>query len=172
MSQHSPKIEADQLLELSEEVSRIAGSLAKLSVGLGDPKPMVGVHAHCEQFDVAEETVRWLINARNLRQRFMPSDLFADPAWDMLLELYRAEIAHQRIAVSSLCIAANVPATTALRYIKTMVREGMLIREPDRFDGRRIYVSLAPEISRALGSYFVNVVQKPIIRKDVRAQGK
>jgi DNA-binding MarR family transcriptional regulator len=172
MSQHIQSFEANQLLKLSEEVSRIAGSLAKLSVGREHQKPTVGVHGDCEQPQVAEETVRWLINARNLRQRFMPSDLFADPAWDILLELYRAELAGQRIPVSSLCIAANAPATTALRYIKTMVQQGMLVREPDRFDGRRIYVALASEISRALCSYFVNVVQKPVLGKNAHARAE
>ena len=64
-----------------------------------------------------------MIRARRLRARYFPEDLFADPAWDMLLDLLQAEIAQLRVPVSSLCIAAAVPATTALRWLKTMVSQ-------------------------------------------------
>jgi predicted transcriptional regulator len=63
--------------------------------------------------------------------------LFADPAWDMLLDLLQAEIAQHRVPVSSLCIAAAVPATTALRWIKTMTDVGLFKRRADPHDGRR-----------------------------------
>jgi hypothetical protein len=49
-------------------------------------------------------------------QHFVPA-LFADPAWDILLDLAAARIDGRMVAVSSLCIAAAVPATTALRWI-------------------------------------------------------
>jgi hypothetical protein len=42
------------------------------------------------------------------RARFFQEELFADPAWDMLLDLLQAEIAQHRVPVSSLCIAAAV----------------------------------------------------------------
>src|SRR6476469_1135829 len=106
MSKHAESIDADRLLQLSEEVSRIAGSLAQMSVGLAELEPPVqGIPV------VSMEAVQWIIHARVLRSKFLSTYLFADPAWDMLLELLRAEIAQRRISVSSLCIAANVPAT-------------------------------------------------------------
>ena len=80
---------------------------------------------------VSAETVRAVIRARRLRARYFPEELFADPAWDMLLDLLQAEIAQLRVPVSSLCIAAAVPATTALRWLKTMVQRGHL-RPPRR----------------------------------------
>jgi hypothetical protein len=46
----------------------------------------------------------------------------------MLLDLLQAEISHLRVPVLSLCIAAAVPATTALRWLKTMVQEGIFVR--------------------------------------------
>jgi hypothetical protein len=44
-----------------------------------------------------------------MREQFFGPDLFADPAWDILLDLYAARLEQQRVAVSSLCIAAAVP---------------------------------------------------------------
>lgn len=47
------------------------------------------------------------------------------------------------MSVSSLCIAAAVPATTALRWIKTMTDAGLFLLEADPDDGRRIFIALA-----------------------------
>jgi DNA-binding MarR family transcriptional regulator len=68
----------------------------------------------------------------------------------MLLDLLQAEIAHLRVPVSSLCIAAAVPATTALRRLKIMAGQGPFVRRPDPHDGRRVFVELAPQASLTL----------------------
>ena len=72
-----------------------------------------------------------MIRARRLRARYFDEELFADPAWDMLLDLVQAEIDRLRVPVSSLWIAAAVPATTALRWIKTMTDSGLFVRRAD-----------------------------------------
>ena len=41
--------------------------------------------------------VEMAIKARSERLKFFPADLFADPAWDMLLELTRSELTGHRI---------------------------------------------------------------------------
>ena len=81
----------------------------------------------------------------------------------MLLDLLQAEISQLRVPVSSLCIAAAVPATTALRWLKTLVQEGVLVRRADPHDGRRVFVELAPESSQALRRYFAEVGQVAVI---------
>jgi DNA-binding MarR family transcriptional regulator len=92
-----------------------------------------------------------------LRSRFFAEELFADPAWDMLLDLLQAELAQLRVPVSSLCIAAAVPATTALRWLKTMTNQGLFVRRADPHDGRRVFVELDPAASLALRRYFAEV---------------
>ena len=109
------------------------------------------------------ETVRSVIRARRLRGRFFPEDMFADPAWDMLLDLLQAEIAQLRVPVSSLCIAAAVPATTALRWLKNMTDQGLFVRRADPHDGRRVFVELAPEASLAMRRYFAEVGKPAVI---------
>src|SRR3546814_9724336 len=84
-----------------------------------------------------------MLRQRRMREQYFPADLFADPAWDMLLDLYAARLERQPVSVSSLCIAAAVPATTALRWIKTMTDAGLFLREADPNDGRRIFIALA-----------------------------
>ena len=98
--------------------------------------------------------VRRMLRQRRMREQYFPADLFADPAWDMLLDLYAARLERQPVSVSSLCIAAAVPATTALRWIKTMTDAGLFVREADPHDGRRIFIALAEGTCDALARYF------------------
>ena len=154
------KDNAARLRQLSDEMGRIAATLARLSTGPGSPavKPS---EAKSPSPEIDSETVRAVIRARRLRSRFFSEELFADPAWDMLLDLLQAEIAQLRVPVSSLCIAAAVPATTALRWIKTMTEQGLFVRRADPHDGRRVFVELAPAASDALRRYFAQV-GKPV----------
>ena len=147
----------ERLRQISDEVSRIASTLARLSTGPSDQqRPTVEPHTG-EIPQVSPDAVRSVIRARRLRERYFQADLFADPAWDMLLDLLQAEIAQLRVPVSSLCIAAAVPATTALRWLKTMTDEGIFRRRADPHDGRRVFVELSPEASLAMRRYFADV---------------
>ena len=131
------------LHQLSEEVSRIARVLATLSerqrVEGALPGPVV---------DAA--TIRALIRARRTREQYFPAELFADPAWDMLLDLTAAGLEGRTVAVSSLCIAAAVPPTTALRWIKTLTDLGMFVRASDPSDRRRVFIELSDEVAGAM----------------------
>ena len=148
---------AERLRQLSDEVSRIASTLARLSTGPEASPKSFAPQPQGEVPQVSAEIVRGVIRARRLRNRYFADDLFADPAWDMLLDLLQAEIAQLRVPVSSLCIAAAVPATTALRWLKTMTDKGLFVRRADPHDGRRVFVELAPEASVALRRYFGEV---------------
>lgn len=98
--------------------------------------------------------VRRVIRERRKRERFFQSHLLADPGWDMLLDLYAAHYEGQSVSVSSLCIAAAVPATTALRWIRTMEEEGHFVRMADPADRRRIFIGLTAEARARLDLYF------------------
>lgn len=155
---------AERLRQLSEEVSRIASTLARLSSGpVGASPALREVEGDGEVPPLQAETVRGVIRARRLRARYFAEDMFADPAWDMLLDLLQAEVAQLRVPVSSLCIAAAVPATTALRWLKTMVAQGLFQRRADPHDGRRVFVELAPEASIALRRYFAQAGRAVVI---------
>ena len=149
-----------RLRQLSDEVGRIAATLARLSVEPGGAPQTARSSAPIAASDVAPlaiNTVRAVIRARRLRARFFDEALFADPAWDMLLDLTQAELAQLRVPVSSLCIAAAVPTTTALRWLRTMTDEGLFVRRADPHDGRRVFVELSATTSDAMRRYFAEV---------------
>ncbi len=101
--------------------------------------------------------VRNILKLRRRRESFFDSNLFADPAWDILLDLYAAQLESKKVSVSSLCIAASVPPTTALRWISTMTEDGQLVREHDPADARRVFIRLSDSTEESLRSYFADI---------------
>lgn len=117
--------------------------------GSSEPVPQSG--------PITEKSIRNLIRLRRNRDRFFSADLFADPAWDMLLELYASHLGQQRISVTSLCYGAAVPATTALRWIANLEGHGLIERRRDPTDGRRFFVQLSDTGEQAMANYFGTV---------------
>lgn len=101
--------------------------------------------------------IRRIIRQRKLRARFFDGELFADPAWDMLLDLAAARAEHKRVSVTSLCIASGVPPTTALRWIALMTEGGLLERVEDETDRRRAFITLTDCASDAVARFFVEL---------------
>ena len=87
--------------------------------------------------------VRSIIEARAKRRKYFAEELFSDPAWDILLELYALKCEDVRISVSKLSVAASVPATTALRWIDKLAAESLVVRTDDPLDARRVWVELS-----------------------------
>lgn len=103
---------------------------------------------------ISGQQVRAVLRARRLREHIVAPDLFADPAWDILLDLMAARLERTRVSVSSLCIAAAVPPTTALRWIRQLTDRGLLQRQADPRDGRRIFIALSDEGADAVSRWF------------------
>lgn len=152
---------SQRLLEISDEVRRIATSLARLSAQQDWALPANNNDAPAP--NVSLQTVRSFIRARRLRGRYFEEALFADPAWDMMLDLFEAELSFRRVAVSSLCIGAAVPATTALRWIGVMAEKGLLVRHNDPLDRRRAFVELSADASAAMRRFFAEAINDFII---------
>ena len=166
--------EGDRLaiLHLTQEVGRLASKLDRLAMPLEDDRPEamtarlaspgIGYRGN-DDFDLAlrprvplpdPRLIHQIIRQRRLRTRYFESELFADPAWDILLDLTAARAEHRRVSVTSLCIAAAVPATTALRWIAQMTEMGILLREPDPEDKRRAFIILADKVADTMARYF------------------
>jgi hypothetical protein len=154
--------EAARLQRLNEEVARIADTLARLTRGEEAP-PRNGASVRAPGMDfhgpegraapVSAGEVRSVIRARRMRGQFFTGELFADPAWDMLLDLFAADLEQRRVSVSSLCIAAAVPPTTALRWISTMHDAELFERQADPSDRRRAYIALSAKGLDGMRSY-------------------
>jgi len=108
-----------------------------------------------------DEDDRILGNARTaMRRRILrrqlvgAPELFGDPAWDMLLDLFVHECEGRRLSMSSLCAATALPESSAMRLAQRLCDAGLLRRLPDPSDGRRSFMAIAPEIAHRLRAYF------------------
>ena len=91
--------------------------------------------------------------SRKARCELFGTDLFADPAWDILLGLYIAELKGTRISTTSLCSQASVPQTTGLRWLGHLQKAGLVSGVSCEHDGRVQWRSLTPKGSRLMREY-------------------
>ncbi|MGE0715947.1 MAG: response regulator [Alphaproteobacteria bacterium] len=102
-----------------------------------------------------------IIQSRQARDRHFPQHLFADPAWDMLLDLTLAKLSSKEISVSSVCLAAGVPQSTALRRLQDLERSGLVRRRRDRDDRRRIFVELTEDAMQRIFRFLTVISMAP-----------
>lgn len=95
------------------------------------------------------------VSYRDLRLRIFGDDLFSDPAWDMLLALYQANLDDEVMTVSNVLSFSRCPDTTALRHLEKLINGSLAIRIADDADARRIHVALTKQGTSALEGYFV-----------------
>jgi hypothetical protein len=81
-------------------------------------------------------------------------DLFGEPAWDILLDLFIAHAEGKPVSVSSACIGSAAPATTGLRWLGVLADEGLILRENDADDNRRVLVRLSSAGLAAMERFF------------------
>ena len=163
------------LLRLTEQVAGMAERLEKLSPGQREGGGAFRLEAASSAWRGAGDdyvfrredgaaprlpdaaSIRALIARRQARARFFDAELFADPAWDILLDLTAARAERRKVSVTSLCIAAGVPATTALRWISQMVESDLLVRIPDPHDRRRAHIALSDSTADVMARYFAEI---------------
>ena len=103
---------------------------------------------------VTREHVRLVISARRLRSELLPSDFFSEPAWDVLLEVFARHLEGTEGCLSEIAEAASIPNTTALRSADKLKEEGLLVRQVDPSDARRVILQLSNLGERVMQSYF------------------
>ncbi len=94
--------------------------------------------------------------ARRARAHYLPPDLFAEPAWDMLLVLYSADAEGREVPTTSLCIASTAASTTALRHIALLESSGLIERRPNPRDNRVTLIRLSPKGRIGMGAYLAS----------------
>jgi CheY-like chemotaxis protein len=146
---HRTSAESRTISDFRQQLTKLVATLENKGAdpSLGDQVPDKEIGA----------TLRTIINSRALRSRFFPTDLFADPAWDILLDLTKAKLENRQVSVSSVCIAASVPMSTALRWVRQMTEAGLLQRWTDPNDRRRDLIALTDPTEQHMRDYLAAV---------------
>lgn len=135
------------LRNLTKRLVERADEMGKPPDAAGYPKSrMLGTLASIERISpmlarVAEQEYA----VRRLREKVFPKQLFFDPVWDMLLDLYIRRVKGRRVSVTSLCYASSVPSTTALRYIRELENKKFINRLESQHDKRVNYLEISDQ---------------------------
>ncbi|WP_225205654.1 helix-turn-helix domain-containing protein [Novosphingobium huizhouense] len=153
--------------------SHLSGLAAELEALVGDVRnrllegsagnPAVPAEEARRAFNSEELTLgiaKRLYRDRRRRGDMFDADLFGEPAWDMLLDLYIAACEDRQVSTTSACIGANVPVATGLRWIQLLENQGLIARKADPRDARRVWISLTANARRSLRSYFAASIQQ------------
>ena len=104
---------------------------------------------------VARARIAYDISVR--RSTALGRGLFADPAWNILLDLFLSNDSGRDLSVTAVCIGSRSSSATALRYITLLVQRGLIDRIADEHDRRRTYVRLTAKGWNAMVTLFDDV---------------
>lgn len=110
-----------------------------------------------------EAQVRRLIALRHSRHRLFEENLFFDPAWDMLLELYAAKLAGKLVSRAELCVLSRTPLSTALRWVELLERNGWVARKTLANDDDRCLLTLSQKALVAMAQFIADYTCEPAL---------
>lgn len=109
-----------------------------------------------EALDVNREILmlaKAALDDRKRRTNHFRSDLFGEPGWHILLDLFIEQQVGKKLSVTAACIGSGAPTTTALRYLNLLIEDGLIEREGDPGDGRRSWLKLTALAVEAMTEY-------------------
>ena len=144
---------ADELHSHSQETSTLVAPRGRAAIGKGVTKRSSEAITTTNEAELRLAAKRE-IEARAMRERYLPEDLCDGATWNILVDLFVNRLEERDVSISSSCLAARVPTSTALRHINDLVRRGWCRRTNDASDGRRCWLELTDTAVAALSDYF------------------
>jgi hypothetical protein len=103
------------------------------------------------------EQLKELLKARQARANFFGAHLFADPAWDILLQVYVALLDKETLLVSTLLRTSSVPATTMLRWVRALEQDGWLEHNREPLEHPQSFLKLSAAGKLGMERYLASV---------------
>jgi hypothetical protein len=73
--------------------------------------------------------VRGILKFRDARDKLFRTALFNDPAWELLLRLFAAELDGRTVrSADVLGLVPAIPSSTLLRWINVLEKDGLIVR--------------------------------------------
>jgi len=88
------------------------------------------------------------------RYQLFPAEIFGEPAWNILLELYLSDKLERSVTVTNACDVSGTPKTTALRWINFLIEMKLIERLSSELDQRVIFLRLSETAKQKLNAYF------------------
>lgn len=138
-------VEDADLVRIEQALNELSRALRKArpasrSAASQDAPPSVAPAAPLAP--LALTLARGWMEAQRARNSAFGASLFVDPGWNILLHLFIGERSKEFSSISSLCLAADVPTSTGLRWILMLEKNGIVTRSAHPLDRRKTLVSL------------------------------
>lgn len=133
-------------------IDELARSIDAFRRSLADLRPSLIADSSVSD---AEGQARQIYQSRRRRTGLFPNsdDLFGEPAWDMLLDLFIAGEAGREMTMSDAVAGACASPTTGHRWVTTMEARGLIERFADPHDRRRTLVRLSDVAVQGMRQY-------------------
>lgn len=130
----------------------------------GIPPPLGG-----NEQDMLAAIAQREFHNRRRRDSLVRYDLFAEPAWDMLLDLYIQHHRGQPVAIDPLCAAAATASTTALRWLGLLIEKELVIRSPSAEEDGIVRVGLSARGIGEMERYLRDLLHRDRLGGDIAA---
>ncbi|MEN2786027.1 hypothetical protein ACFOKI_09520 [Sphingomonas qilianensis] len=149
----------DLIRDFSSKLGAVAGefsSRADRIIASGCLSNGASTGQAAEHHDLVAQA-RHHLAVRKARRRHFPTDLFHEPAWEMLIALFVIYETDHSMNVKALVSCSDAPATTSQRWIDHLHKSGLIDRVTDPIDRRRVDISLSEQGNEAMVRYLTEV---------------
>lgn len=143
--------------DIRAEIHRIEQALRRLRLAAAAPQGEMLERMARAELDLVSGARR-IIHRRRRRAELFGADLFTEPAWEILLDLFVAGETQARASISSLCVATGLPSMTVIRWVDAMSTHGLVRRGRSAEDARRSHVELSPEAHEKMRRYIRDAI--------------
>ena len=144
----------DEMRELAASLLRLADAIdqdwSPDTASINYRWPSRAARIERNSLELAKKATLLLRQAK-MREKYLPRELLGEPAWNILLDLFVQFAGDAKVSSTSLCIAADCPQSTALRYLGRLEEAGLIEREDSRHDGRVTLYGLTKQGVVAVG---------------------
>lgn len=166
MRDRTPVRRANELRIMARQLVQMAVELETRAEDAPDNGPLFFVGGSTEESDdegPLADFAESLYRHRRRRGRYLPDHIFAEPAWDILLDLYINGVRGRPVSITSACIAGDIPATTGLRWLGVLEQEKLIEREVSKTDARVTLVQLTAAARRQLREFFAEAARTTVM---------
>jgi DNA-binding MarR family transcriptional regulator len=149
-----------KLVRLSTADVAAAHRVMKVLAEASEPEPVQIASGHRSPTvtrDALIEIAWQEFERRGRRMQLLPSDMFGEPAWEMLLILY-AELQRTRLNIALLSRKLDLAPSTALRWLNYLEHKALVVREPHPTDLRTANIKLTSIAIEALDLYLSEAI--------------
>ena len=142
---YEPQFEGQDISKVSDlAVARSARQVARISTIVDQKRRDVDTPEPFTDQDILRNafTARRILEISRQADAMFDGPLLSNPGWDILLDLFIQRSNGKRISIISVCVAANAPTSTVLRYIQAMMDSGTIVKRPSPDDGEGLLIDL------------------------------